>query len=186
MVFSMAGEKLIAGVDEAGRGPLAGPVVAAAVIIAPGNFPDSKSIPARQREILYAEILSRAVAVGVSAVPPSVIDRINIRRAALLAMREAVLALFPKPDLVLVDGRDEIPNLGIPQRAITHGDKLEPLIGAASIVAKVARDMLMSAYSHFFPKHNFAGHKGYPTKQHYSSIARYGITILHRRSFRLG
>ncbi len=174
-----------AGVDEAGRGPLAGPVVAAAVIIPNGNFPDSKKISAKKRLQLYEEIIVNATAVSVSAVPPYIIDALDIRKSSLLAMRNAVLNLEITPSLVLVDGRDKIPMLDIPQHTIIGGDGSVSLIGAASIVAKVARDMLMSAYSNSFPNYDFARHKGYPTKAHYRAIKKFGEIVLHRFTFRL-
>lgn len=176
---------IIAGVDEAGRGPLAGPVVAAAVVISNGNFPDSKRLSGTARNRLYCDILSNALAVSVSSVPPFLIDVLNIRKASLLAMRNAVIALTITPSLVLVDGRDEIPMLNIPQCAITGGDAQEPLIGAASIVAKVARDTLMNAYAQCFPEYGFENHKGYPTRKHYGMLEAMGETILHRFTFRL-
>ncbi len=176
---------ILAGVDEAGRGPLAGPVVAAAVIIEDGNFPDSKQISSKKRLRLYEDIIANALAVSISAVPPYIIDALDIRKSSLLAMRNAVLGLKFSPSLVLVDGRDEIPMLNIPQRAIIGGDRSESLIGAASIVAKVSRDMLMSAYSNSFSNYDFARHKGYPTKAHYLAIKKFGETVLHRFTFRL-
>ncbi|MCD6595759.1 ribonuclease HII [bacterium] len=176
---------LIAGVDEVGRGPLAGPVVAAAVIIESGDFPDSKIISAKKRLELYEIILSNALAVGVCAVPPFLIDSLNIRIASLLAMKQAVLSLSIIPDFVIVDGRDEIPQLNIPQKSIIGGDGKEFAIGAASIVAKVSRDLLMKSYNSIYTQYHFAKNKGYPTKEHYSDIGKFGITILHRKSFRL-
>lgn len=177
---------LIAGVDEAGRGPLAGPVVAAAVIIEHGQFPDSKKLSHKKRLVLYSEILTRAKSIAVCAIPPFIIDAINIRRASLLAMRHAVMKLKPAPDFVLIDGRDEIPGLKIEQQAIIGGDNSEDVIGAASIVAKVARDTLMQAYNDFYPQFAFGKHKGYPTPQHYELIQQFGITIIHRLTFRTG
>ena len=181
----MGNQGVFAGVDEAGRGPLAGPVVAAAVIVDDSDFPDSKKISRRIRYALYKKILAEAVAVSVCAVPPYIIDVLDIRKSSLLAMRNAVLGLKISPSFLLVDGRDEIPGLNIPQRAIVGGDDKISAIGAASIVAKVSRDMLMSLYSKFFPQYNFARHKGYPTKEHYSAIENFGETILHRFTFRL-
>ncbi len=180
---------LVAGVDEAGRGPLAGPVVAAAVVAGENDFPkkipDSKGLSPAARWELYREVLSKARDVGVCALPPFLIDRINIRRAALLAMRNAVEALGIMPDVVLVDGRDEIPRLGVPQRAIVRGDATVSIIAAASIVAKVARDALMCAYARCFPDFGFERHKGYPTPQHRAALMTLGATILHRRSFKM-
>ena len=176
---------LVAGVDEAGRGPLAGPVVAAAVIIPQGHFPDSKKISPKKREELYGKILSDATAVSVCAISPFLIDSLDIRKASLLAMRQAILSLPITPDFVIIDGRDEIPALEIPQKSIIGGDGTEFVIGAASIVAKVSRDLLMKSYSSVYRNFHFAKNKGYPTKEHYSDIEKFGITIIHRKSFRL-
>jgi len=178
-------ENKIAGVDEAGRGPLAGPIVAAAVIIEHGDFKDSKKLTAKARAKCYREIISNALAVSVAAVPPHIIDALDIRKATLLAMRNAVVGLEIAPAMVLIDGRDEIPLLAVPQRAIIDGDASISVIAAASIVAKVARDALMKAYSNRFRNFDFGKHKGYGTKQHYSEIDAFGETIIHRLSFRL-
>jgi len=177
---------IIAGVDEAGRGPLAGPVVAAAVIIGYGRYPDSKKVSPRKREIIYTEIIGKAKAVAISVIPPFLIDILNIRIASLLAMRDAVLALSITPEFVLIDGRDTIPGLKIPQKAIIKGDDSEYCIGAASIIAKVARDRLMCAYNKLHPDYCFNKHKGYPTLNHYRFLQEHGATIIHRFSFRLG
>ncbi|RKZ30660.1 ribonuclease HII [bacterium] len=176
---------IIAGVDEAGRGPLAGPVVAAAVIVEQFGFPDSKSISANRREQLYQKILSTAKSISICAIPPYLIDLLNIRKASLLAMRQAILSLDSTPDLILVDGIDEIPNLNIAQKTIVKGDKKEFAIGAASIIAKVARDLLMCSYERLYPNFQYGKHKGYPTREHYNLLKKFGITLLHRKSFRL-
>ena len=178
---------LIAGVDEVGRGPLAGPVVAAAVIL-PQDFRykvyDSKSISANKREKLSCLILSGAIAVGISFIPPVIIDQLNIRYASLLAMRVAVENLDVEPGYILVDGKDNIPGLRIPQKAIVKGDVKIPVISAASIVAKVARDNFMRSIHSFFPCYNFPSHKGYPTRKHILSIQQFGASPIHRNTFR--
>jgi ribonuclease HII len=176
----------IAGVDEAGRGPLAGPVVAAAVIIHPeGTIPgvqDSKKLTPVQREELYQVITSRAVSWGVGIVGPRQIERDNILQATLRAMKEAVLLLNPLPDFLLIDGISPIP-ITIPQRCIKRGDSLCFTISAASILAKVTRDRLMMKYHGIYPQYNFANHKGYATKEHREAIRRYGCCEIHRRTF---
>ena len=179
--------QIIAGVDEVGRGPLAGPVVASAVIL-PEYFEfklfDSKSISLNKRLELYDLILQKAVSVTVSFVPPQIIDSVNIRRATFIAMRNAVLSLSVKPELVLVDGRDIIPGIEIKQKAIIKGDSKFDSISAASIVAKVARDKYMESISDYFPSYKFQKHKGYPTKFHYTIIQKYGPCVIHRKSFK--
>jgi len=181
-----AGHGQIAGVDEAGRGPLAGPVVAAAVIL-PHPCPieginDSKRLTAAQRERVYHAILEGAVAVGIGISDVELIDRVNILQATRLAMRQAVLALRPAPEFVLVD-YVHIPDIPYPQRGIVHGDRLCPSIGAASIVAKVTRDRLLVELDREYPQYGFAAHKGYGTPLHLARIARYGVCPAHRRSF---
>jgi ribonuclease HII len=178
-------KKIIAGVDEVGRGPLAGPVVAAAVIIDFGEFPDSKKLTQRGRERLFGVILANASAVSVCAVSPYIIDALDIRKASLLAMRDAIESLEIRPDLALIDGRDRIPQLQIEQIAVIGGDALHYQIGAASIVAKVARDALLKCYGNVWCGFSFEGHKGYPTKAHYDEIAQNGERIIHRSTFRL-
>ena len=181
------GFRLPAGVDEAGRGSLAGPVVAAAVIFAPGRPPvrvaDSKLLRPEERERLAERILERAVAVGVAVVPSREVDALNVHRAALRAMRDAVSRLRPSPDAVLVDGWP-IPGLSLPQRALARGDRLCASIAAASIVAKVARDRIMDAYDAIYPGFRFRVHKGYGTPDHLEALERLGPTPLHRRTFR--
>ncbi len=178
---------LIAGVDEAGRGPLAGPVAAAAVILDPARIPpgitDSKKLSAAARAQLFALILAEAHAVAFSFAPPAEIDRLNIRGATLAAMRRAVLGLSVAPDLVLVDGRDVPPGLPCPGRAIIGGDGLDPAIGAASIIAKVMRDRLMMRLDGLYPVYGFATHKGYPTAQHRAAIPMHGPSAHHRLSY---
>lgn len=176
----------MAGVDEAGRGPLAGPVVAAAVILDPAHpidgLDDSKRLAAPRREALYDEISQRAQAVAVAAVEPDEIDALNILGATLAAMQRAVAGLVPGPTRVLVDG-DRCPELAVPARALIGGDALEPAIAAASIVAKVERDRLMVALDARFPGYGFAAHKGYTTPMHLEALLRLGPCRLHRRSF---
>jgi len=178
---------LVAGVDEAGRGPLAGPVVAAAVILDPAHpiagLRDSKLLTAARRERLCADIMRRGRGWSVSAVEPAEIDRLNIHRASLLAMRQAVLGLNPLPDMVLVDAF-RIPDLPMAQRGIVHGDARCAVIAAASIVAKVLRDRHMSDLHATDPRYGFDRHKGYATAEHLEAVTRHGYSDVHRRSFR--
>jgi ribonuclease HII len=181
------GHLTIAGIDEAGRGPLAGPVVAAAVIL-PDRFPsadvnDSKQLSPVQRDRLYELIYAQAVAVGIGIVDAIEIDRINILRASLLAMAMAASNLDPAPDCLLVDGNFPVP-LALAQQTIVKGDALSLSIAAASIVAKVTRDRLMSRYDQDYPQYGFAGHKGYGTHTHREAIVRHGCCPIHRRSFK--
>lgn len=182
-----AGYHLIAGVDEAGRGCLAGPVVAAAVILpltsVIDGVDDSKRLSARRREQLDEAIRAVALAVGFGVVQEELIDAVNILQATLLAMRRAIEALSPPPDFVLIDG-DQSPRCSIPHRAIPSGDRLCFSISAASIVAKVARDRIMQAYDLALPQYGFGRHKGYGTRDHLLAIARFGASPLHRKSFR--
>jgi ribonuclease HII len=180
------GYTLIAGVDEAGRGPLAGPVYAAAVILpAENGLPDtmdSKKISPARRETLYDEILSVAVAWHASSIENQVIDRINILQATLKAMVEAVKNLSDIPEMILVDG-SHTPFVDSHSRALKKGDGLSQSIGAASIIAKVLRDRLMIRYDEEYPQYGFARHKGYGTREHLEAIARHGPCPIHRRSF---
>ena len=176
----------VAGVDEAGRGPLAGPVVAAAVVLDPDNIPDgiadSKALDAEQRRHIYQRILAVArVGIGVADVVR--IDADNILNAALWAMAQAVARLDCAPKLVLIDG-NKAPPLDFPTRTIVQGDAKCLSIAAASIVAKVARDAMMTELARSFPHYGFDRHKGYGTPEHQAAIARYGVTPHHRRSFR--
>jgi ribonuclease HII len=177
----------VAGVDEVGRGCLAGPVVAAAVVLDPeahvAGLADSKLVPAEEREALAGAIRARALAWAVAVVDPAEIDRINIHRASLQAMRHALGTLDPLPDVVIVDGF-RIPDLAIPQRAIVKGDRRCAAIAAASIVAKVARDRLMQDLHAVDPRYGFDRHKGYATAEHLEAVGRYGYSPAHRRSFR--
>ena len=182
-----SGFKRIAGIDEVGRGPLAGPVVAAAVIL-PVALPelgiaDSKRLSEKKRETVYAQIYQHARAVGVGIVDPVEIDRINILQAAFAAMAMALQNLSPKPDYILVDGNQSLP-VDVPQNTIVKGDQLSISIAAASIVAKVTRDRMMALYAMDYPEYDFAVNKGYPTKAHKSAIEMHGASPIHRMSFR--
>ena len=181
------GFKLVAGVDEAGRGPLAGPLVDAAVIL-PINYDlpglnDSKQLSARRREILFDQIRNIALAVGFAAVSHTVIDRINVGQANYLAMEKAIAALKIQPDYLLIDGGRYRLKVSIPMRGINGGDAISPSIAAASIIAKVTRDCLMEKYHEKYPLYNFLAHKGYGTKEHLSLIKKHGSCPIHRRSF---
>lgn len=177
---------LICGVDEAGRGPLAGPVCAAAVILDPdrpiAGLADSKKLGARRREELAGLIRSRCTAWSVAWASVEEIDALNILQASLLAMRRAVDGLGLRPELALVDG-NRCPALAIPARAIVAGDASEPAISAASILAKVSRDALMLELDRRWPCYGFARHKGYPTAAHVEALRVHGVTAMHRRSF---
>ncbi len=179
--------QLIAGVDEAGRGPLAGPVVAAAVILDPANsivgLRDSKQLSEKRREALFEAITAQALAWCVARAEVEEIDRLNILHATLLAMQRAVEGLSPRPGQVIVDG-NRCPPVGPPCRAIVKGDALEPAISAASILAKVTRDREMLALHARHPQYGFDVHKGYPTAQHRKMLEKYGVTDSHRKSFR--
>lgn len=174
------------GVDEAGRGPLAGPVVAAAVILDPrqpiAGLRDSKAMSARQRVAAAAEIRARALSWAVAEADVAEIDRLNILQATLLAMKRAVEALQPGADYALIDG-NRLPPLALPMRAIVGGDASEPAISAASILAKTHRDALMTALDAAHPGYGFAEHAGYPTPQHLQALRALGPCVVHRRSF---
>jgi ribonuclease HII len=180
--------RVVAGVDEAGRGALAGPVVAAAVICEPcedlRRVRDSKLLCAKERERLYDVIVSSCVSSGVGIVGPAEIDRVNILRASLRAMAEAVGALAVAPALVLVDG-PQLPALEFPMEAVTHGDRLSFSIAAASILAKVTRDRIMTAEAKRYRGYGFGRNKGYGTAEHLAAIEKRGLSALHRRSFRI-
>ena len=177
---------LVAGVDEAGRGPLAGPVVAAAVILDDlhpiAGLADSKKLTAARREALFDEIRARALCFSIAEASVEEIDRLNILQATLLAMRRAVLGLRLKPKMVLVDG-NRLPTLDIPAEAIVKGDALVPAISAASILAKVHRDRWCVKVDEQYPQYGFSGHKGYGTAVHMSALREHGACIHHRRSF---
>jgi ribonuclease HII len=186
-VFYAGGHEGIAGVDEAGRGPWAGPVVAAAVIFGPGTaikgINDSKKLAPEKREALFDRIKGEAVSVGVGIVYQDVIDRINILEATFAAMREAVSGLSVEPGLVLVDGSWPVPGLKAKQRAIIGGDGKSAAIAAASIIAKVTRDRIMTELAAAYPQYAFERHKGYGTKEHKDALDLYGPCPLHRKSY---
>jgi ribonuclease HII len=181
------GATRIAGVDEAGRGPLAGPVVAAAVVLAAGRpipgLNDSKLLTPAKRERLFHEIQGKAEAVGIAAVPVETINRINILQATRLAMTNAIAQILPPPDYLLVDGPILL-DLAIPQRAIIDGDKLSFSVAAGGIMAKVTRDRIMAELHERFPRYGFDRNKGYGTREHREAIARHGPTPAHRTHFR--
>jgi ribonuclease HII len=187
----------IAGLDEAGRGPLAGPVVAAAVVVPPSflveGVNDSKKLTEKKRSLLFDRIYSHADGVGVGIADPKEIDRLNILRASLLAMARAVADLPTDPDHLLIDGTFRIPEdqarthqipADVPQTAIPKGDAKSISIAAASIIAKVTRDRLMVQYHREYPAYGFDRHKGYPTRAHREAIERHGVCAIHRRSFK--
>lgn len=177
----------VCGVDEAGRGPLAGPVCAAAVILPQDleieGLNDSKKLTEKRREVLYDVIVREAVAYGIAFADEKEIDEINILQATFLAMRRAVEQLSVRPNIVLVDGNRE-PELGdLPVKTIVKGDSLSANIAAASILAKVTRDRFMLEQDAIYPQYGFAVHKGYGTKAHYAALTQYGACPIHRRSF---
>jgi ribonuclease HII len=180
------GYRRIAGIDEAGRGPLAGPVVAAAVILPVharlAGVDDSKQLSEAERERLYPAILDQAVGVGIGLADAGEIDSLNILEATRLAMRRAIDNLAPAPDYLLIDAVT-LPAVRIPLRPIVKGDALSLSIAAASIIAKVTRDHLMSAYHATFPQYNFLSHKGYGTAEHLQMLAQFGPCSIHRRTF---
>jgi ribonuclease HII len=186
-IYYNRGFQRIAGIDEVGRGPLAGPVVAAAVILPRQGIHqelfDSKKLSPQKREDLYGVILSEALGVGVGIVGQKRIDLVNILEATLEAMALAVKNLGIPPDFLLVDGLQGL-RLSIPQKPIPKGDQLSNSISAASIIAKVTRDRLMEEYHREYPQYNFAKHKGYGTQEHLKAIQTYGICELHRKTFR--
>ena len=181
------GYKCICGIDEAGRGPLAGPVVAGAVILPEGclleGVNDSKKISEKKREKLYDVITENALAWAVGVVDINVIDEINILNATRRAMKMAIEGLKIKPDFILIDAEKKVDTDGIPYLPIIKGDALSISIAAASIVAKVTRDRMMREYDEIFPMYGFAKHKGYGTKAHVEAIGKYGLCMIHRKSF---
>ena len=184
-LFQISGGSIVAGVDEVGRGPLAGDVVAAAVILgdsSPAGLTDSKALSPRQRERLAETIRSEAVSWSLGRATVAEIDELNILQASLLAMWRAVKGLSVQPSLVLVDG-NHLPRWSYEARAIVKGDLIEPAISAASIVAKVTRDSEMVILDDQYPGYGFATHKGYPTKAHLAALASLGVSPVHRRSF---
>lgn len=180
------GYKYIAGIDEAGRGPLAGPVIAAAVILPENifipNLKDSKKLSPKKRDILYEEIKSKALAFGIGISDEKCIDEINILNATKKAMEQAVNSIKIKPDILFIDAV-KLDDVSIPQVQIIDGDNLSVSIAAASIIAKVTRDRLIMEYDSIYPQYGFAKHKGYGTKEHIEAIKKYGICPIHRISF---
>ncbi len=178
--------KLVAGVDEAGRGPLAGPVVACAVILKPyakiRGVKDSKLLSAEERERLYPIIKANSLSIGIGIVSNRTIDRINIKEATLLAMKRAIAKLNPPPDLVFIDG-DISPDIGLKVQSVISGDRKIFSCACASIIAKVVRDRIMRRFHKIYPEYDFAAHKGYGTKRHQENLKRYGPCTIHRLSF---
>lgn len=180
-----AGYQTIAGIDEVGRGPLAGPVVAAAVILPPGckikGLNDSKKIPKKKHQGIYQAVLDKALAVGIGLMNSEIIDQVNIYEATKLAMKEALSKLSLKPDYLLIDAMKL--DIDIPQESIIKGDANSLSIAAASIVAKVTRDKLMADYDKEYPGYDFAQNAGYGTKSHLQGLERHGVTPIHRKTF---
>ena len=181
------GARHVAGVDEVGRGPLAGPVVAAAVVLLadfqPDGINDSKKLTERKRLTAFERICDQAVGIGVGVIDADVIDRINILQASLLAMAVAIDRLVPQPDYLLVDGNQPVKR-AIAQKTLVRGDSRSVSIAAASIVAKVTRDRLMKDYHRLYPAYGFSRHKGYPTQAHRDALHAFGGCPIHRRSFK--
>ena len=180
------GYKIICGVDEAGRGPLCGPVVAAAVILKPDDMiegvNDSKKLFEKKREKLYEDIMSNALAVGIGIKDVDIIEKVNILNATKLAMKEAIDNLKIRPEYVLIDGNQMI-DIDIKGETVISGDAKSESIAAASIIAKVTRDRMLIEWDKKYPEYGFAKHKGYGTKAHIEAIQKYGLTPLHRPSF---
>ena len=181
-----AGIKLVCGVDEAGRGPLAGPVCSAAVILPPGldipGLNDSKKLTDKKRRELYDIMIEQAVSYGIAFASEQEIDEINILQATFLAMERAMQKLSPQPELALIDG-NRTKDFGLPVRTIVKGDSLSASIAAASILAKVTRDRLMEEYDAQYPQYGFAVHKGYGTKRHYQALREFGPSTIQRKTF---
>lgn len=180
------GFKLICGVDEVGRGPLAGPVVCAAVIMPLDDIiegvDDSKKLTPKKREMLSEKIQQKAIACRICRVEPQIIDEINILQATRLCMKNAVEGLDIQPDFVLTDGNMTL-DISLPQRSVVKGDALSYSIGAASVAAKVYRDALMKEYAKIYPQYGFESNAGYGSAKHIAAIKEYGLTPIHRRSF---
>ncbi|HJP18662.1 MAG TPA: ribonuclease HII [Nitrospinota bacterium] len=181
------GHKIIAGIDEAGRGPLAGPVVAASVILPEDSrvrgLNDSKKLSEKKRNLIYQIIRQKAVAIGIGITYENIIDQINILQAAKAAMADSVSRLSCKPDFLLVDGNQKIPST-IPQLTIIKGDTLSASIAAASVIAKVTRDRMMIHYDGIYPQYGFSKHKGYGTQYHLKNISKFGPCKIHRKTFK--
>ncbi len=181
------GKELICGIDEAGRGPLAGPVVVAAVIMPKDSMiegvNDSKKVSEKKREILYEKIIDEAISYGVGIIDQKEIDIINILNATKEGLTMAVQELNPKPNLIIVDALNKIDTLGIPYKSIIKGDAKCYSIAAASIIAKVTRDRIMRQWDEVYPQYGFSKHKGYGTSEHIKAIKEYGLCPLHRLSF---
>lgn len=186
--LSEKGYSTICGVDEVGRGPLAGPVVAAAVILPDDlqieGIDDSKKLSVSKRERIFDEIINSKAICAIGIIDNETIDTINILKASLMAMRKAVMELKSSPDFILVDGSFPIPHLDYPQFSIVGGDGHCKSIGAASIIAKVTRDKIMCKYEALYPSFSFSKHKGYPTADHMKELNLHGVTEIHRRSFK--
>ena len=180
------GYKYVCGVDEVGRGPLAGPVVCASVIMPTDclleGVDDSKKLTAKRREMLSEKILKNAIAYRICLIEPQIIDEINILQATRLCMKNAIESMSVKPDFVLVDGNMTL-DISIPQQSLVKGDSLSYSIGAASIIAKVYRDALMKEYAKTYPEYGFDSNAGYGSAKHIEAIKKYGLTPIHRRSF---
>ena len=185
--FFKKGMKYICGIDEAGRGPLAGPVVVASVILPEDSMiegiNDSKKISETKREKLYDLILEEAISYGIGIIYQEEIDEINILQATKKGLHEAIKSMDVKPDVILVDALTGIDTCGIPYKSIIKGDAKSYSIGAASIIAKVTRDRIMREWDKIYPEYGFAGHKGYGTAKHIEAIKKYGLTPIHRKTF---
>lgn len=185
--WNKKGATKVCGIDEAGRGPLAGPVVVAAVIMPTDSMiegvNDSKKVSEKKREKLYDEITSNAIAWGVGIIDQKEIDNINILNATKKGLTKAITGLAEKPDIILVDALTGIDTLGIPYQSIIKGDAKSYSIAAASIIAKVTRDRIMRQWDEVYPEYGFSSHKGYGTKAHIEAIKNYGISPIHRKSF---
>ncbi len=185
--FFKKGVKYVAGIDEAGRGPLAGPVVVACVIMPQDSMiegvNDSKKVSEKRREILYGKIIEEALSYGIGIINQEEIDELNILRATKKALTMAVTEMKIKPNVILVDALTGIDTLGIPYKSIIKGDANSYSIAAASIIAKVTRDRIMREWDKIYPEYGFAGHKGYGTARHIAAIKEYGLCPLHRRTF---
>ena len=185
--FFEKGVKYIAGIDEAGRGPLAGPVVVACVVLPENSMiegvNDSKKISEAKREKLYDTIIQEAISYGVGIIYQDEIDEINIRQATKKGVTEAIKQMEVKPNIIMVDALNGIDTMGIPYKSIIKGDAKSYSIGAASIIAKVTRDRIMREWDKIYPEYGFAGHKGYGTAKHIEAIKKYGLTPINRKTF---